>query len=141
MFTYIYVSIIYSYGMPILYPICAFNFILAYWIEKTYLLRFYQKTKEFDQDLPIRSISLIKYVIFLHYLMSCMFCFMSSFLDTLPVYTSHWDTSILIPPSHISLMYTRLYNPLSITIYAFILFLGAYKLNKVDPVEAWIGAI
>ena len=54
-FTYVilFICTIFSFGLPILFPIGAIYFSVAFWCDKLYNLRFYLKTHEFDQSLPI----------------------------------------------------------------------------------------
>lgn len=55
-YTFIFVCLMYSYGIPILYLITFVYFAITYWFEKLWLLRFYKKTREFDEKLPIKSL-------------------------------------------------------------------------------------
>ena len=50
----------FSAGLPILYPVAAFSFIMLYLVYKCLLLKYYSKTSEFTQDLPLRSIDFMK---------------------------------------------------------------------------------
>ena len=51
----------YSSGLPILYPIaCIFNVIL-YWAVKILLLKYHQRTHRFNEELAIQSIHYIKF--------------------------------------------------------------------------------
>ena len=56
--------------MPILYPIGSLYFFLTYWFDKYGLMRFYQKTKEFNEELPIYSVKLFKYAVMIHFTFS-----------------------------------------------------------------------
>ena len=52
--------------MPILYIFgIAFYFVL-YWVYKLLLLKFYQRTNKFNEELPIKSVSYMKIGIILH---------------------------------------------------------------------------
>ena len=53
-FMVIYVCLIFSVGIPFLYPIGMLYFTIIHMLEKYQMLRFYSKTKEFDQEMPIR---------------------------------------------------------------------------------------
>ena len=56
----------YSSGIPILYPIACFFYAVLYWVYKILLLKFYQKTYIFDEELAIFSLKLIKYGLLFH---------------------------------------------------------------------------
>lgn len=50
-----------------MYPIGTVYFVLTYWFDKVCLMRYYQKTKVFNEELPIQSVKLFKYAVFLHF--------------------------------------------------------------------------
>jgi len=52
--------------MPVLYPIAVINFAFLYWIYKALLLKQYQKTTSFNQDLPFVAIYFFKVGLILH---------------------------------------------------------------------------
>lgn len=81
MFTFIFVCLAYSSVMPLLYLIGSFYFFVAIIFEKTYLFRFYQKTKEFDHNLPLKSHKYFKYAIILHMIMRVLFFCLSDILE------------------------------------------------------------
>lgn len=60
----------YSAGLPMLYPIGCLNFFIIYWVYKTLLVKYYQKTISFNQDLPIYSVRYFKYAIYFHIVMA-----------------------------------------------------------------------
>jgi hypothetical protein len=56
----------YSAGLPILYPLaCAFYFGL-YWVYKFLLLKYYEKTTQFNEELPLHVTSWMKVGLFIH---------------------------------------------------------------------------
>lgn len=55
MFVSICVCFMYSLGLPILYPIVALAMVVSYWFNKIMLMRFYQRTYEFNETLPMQS--------------------------------------------------------------------------------------
>lgn len=65
----------YSTGLPILYPITMIYFAFSYFYNKILLLRYYERTVEFDQDLPIISMKLIKVGIYAHYVINYFMIF------------------------------------------------------------------
>lgn len=65
-YTYLWCVLMYSTGLPILYPFaCVFYFVL-YWVYKWLLLKFYARTTKFNQDIPIKSVPWIKVGLFYH---------------------------------------------------------------------------
>ena len=67
-FTTLWSCMTFSAGLPILYPVAAFSFIMLYLVYKCLLLKYYSKTSEFNEDLPLRSIELMKYSVLFHML-------------------------------------------------------------------------
>jgi len=55
MFVSICICLMYSLGLPILYPICFIAMAASYWFNKIMLMRFYQRTYEFNETLPMQS--------------------------------------------------------------------------------------
>jgi hypothetical protein len=56
-----WVTFMYSTGMPITFIISAFNFIIFYWIDKWFLLRFYRIPKNIDEKVINHVIYYLKY--------------------------------------------------------------------------------
>ena len=67
MFVSICVSFMYSLGLPILYPIVALAMIVSYWFNKVMLMRFYQRTYEFNETLPMQSMQMMKVAFIAHF--------------------------------------------------------------------------
>jgi len=67
MFVSICVSFMYSVGLPILYPILAVAMIVSYWFNKVMLMRFYQRTYEFNEALPMQSMQMMKVAFIAHF--------------------------------------------------------------------------
>ena len=65
-FTYLFSVLMFSAGLPILYPFACAAFFVLFWVYKSLLLKFYKKTTNFNQDLPSYSITLVKYGLLLH---------------------------------------------------------------------------
>ena len=60
--------LMYSSGMPILYPIaCIFNIVL-YWMVKILIFKYYQRTSRFNERLAVESLYYIKFGILCHML-------------------------------------------------------------------------
>jgi len=68
MLTVLAVTFLYSGGMPILYPIAALYFFVAYWMDKCLLFCCYRKPIQFDSYLARSSVALYKYILILHIL-------------------------------------------------------------------------
>ena len=56
----------YSTGLPILYPFACVAYFILYWVYKSLLLKYYEKTTRFNEQLPIYSINWIRASILLH---------------------------------------------------------------------------
>ena len=56
----------YSSGLPILYPIACLFYTLAYWVYKTLLLKYYQRTSKFNERLALYSVGYVKYGLLFH---------------------------------------------------------------------------
>ena len=65
-FTYLFSVLMFSAGLPILYPFACAAFFVLFWVYKTLLLKYYKTTTNFNQDLPRYSITLVKYGLLLH---------------------------------------------------------------------------
>lgn len=66
MYTYIFCVLMYSAGIPLLYPITAIFFALFYCVYKFLFLKYYQVTTRFDENLPLLSTEMLKFAIFIH---------------------------------------------------------------------------
>ena len=56
----------YSSGLPVLYPLGCLFYIVLYWVVKILLLKYYQRTSHFNEELAIKSVGYIKYGIIFH---------------------------------------------------------------------------
>lgn len=81
-FTTLWSCMTFSAGLPILYPVAAFSFIMLYLVYKCLLLKYYSKTSEFNEDLPLRSIELMKYSVLFHMLIGAFMVSNSSILTS-----------------------------------------------------------
>ena len=73
MITWLFVVFVYGAGMPILFPLGAFNFFITYWIDKYLLLSHYKKPPMFDIYIVLHVISWFKYALFFHFLITQWF--------------------------------------------------------------------
>lgn len=71
-FTSMMVTMMYSPGLPMLYPIAYLNFVILFWVYKTLLVKYYQKTIAFNQDLPFYTIRYFKISVVIHIIMALM---------------------------------------------------------------------
>lgn len=79
-FTSIFCCLMFSNALPILYPITAFYFLFTYWYDKFCLLKFNQRTKVFNEQLPISSLRRFKYAIGIHMMSSLVFYLSTEFV-------------------------------------------------------------
>jgi len=85
------VCLTYSAGLPIMYIIGTFYFFITYWFDKISLMRYYQKTKVFNEELPIESVKMFKYAIMLHFLFAGVMYSSSRILISEEIDTHHYD--------------------------------------------------
>lgn len=60
----------YSSGLPILYVVGFFTYLIAYWAQKCLFLKYYRKTSTFNQNLAFDTIPLFRFAILMHLVMS-----------------------------------------------------------------------
>ena len=58
----------YSSGIPLLYFIATLSLFWSFWFNKIMLMRWYQKTMEFNEQLPIASMRFMKFAFLMHFL-------------------------------------------------------------------------
>jgi len=56
----------YSTGLPILYPFAALFYFVLYWVYKILLLKYYERTTNFNEELPLFSTKWIKLGLIFH---------------------------------------------------------------------------
>lgn len=62
----VFVTLMYSSGMPVLLPIAAMSFLVSFWVDKYLFLRFYRKPPHYDTRMGMRMTGLLPYAILLH---------------------------------------------------------------------------
>ena len=62
----VYVTLLYSAGLPLLYPIAAAAFTAYYWVDKFLFLRFYRTPPAYSNKLSQWSSSILSYAVILH---------------------------------------------------------------------------
>ena len=55
--------------MPLMYVLGFFHFVICYWVWKWLLFTYFRKSYNFDEIVPLYSLSLMKYAILVHLLM------------------------------------------------------------------------
>ena len=68
MLTLIFVTMMFSAGMPILYPVAVLFFCVTYWFDKCLLLNNHCKPPQYDDYVALKSIYWFKYSLILHVL-------------------------------------------------------------------------
>ena len=61
---------IYSGGLPLLYPLAALSFLAIYWSDKYLLLRSYRKPPLFDNKIALPVLRWFKYALLGHFIIS-----------------------------------------------------------------------
>lgn len=56
----------YSTGMPLLYFFGAIFYTIFYWVYKFLLLKYYQRTSRFNEELPINATGWMRAALLLH---------------------------------------------------------------------------
>ena len=51
LYTFLFLSVVYSGGLPLLYPITALYCLITYWVDKFLLVKLYKKPPNFDIEL------------------------------------------------------------------------------------------
>jgi len=51
LYTFLFLSVVYSGGLPLLYPITALYCLITYWVDKFLLVKLYKKPPNFDLEL------------------------------------------------------------------------------------------
>ena len=64
--TYVIVVMMYSTGLPILYPFSFLFYFANYWVYKILLLKYYRTTTSFNEDLALNSIRYLRFAMIMH---------------------------------------------------------------------------
>lgn len=65
-YTYLWCVLMFSTGMPLLYPFAMIFYIVLFCVYKFLLLKYYQTTNRFNEQLPIESVAYIKSGLLFH---------------------------------------------------------------------------
>jgi hypothetical protein len=68
--TVMFVTLMYGAGMPILYPIACFSFVLSFWIDKYLFINYYRRPPQYDAKLGRRASGTLMYGLLLHLVVS-----------------------------------------------------------------------
>ena len=72
MMSTLFVVLMYSSGMPILYFTGAVFYIVTYWMNKFLLINYYKKSTTLTRTIPIFAIGFMKYALFMHSFVSLL---------------------------------------------------------------------
>ena len=81
LFTTLWSCLCFSAGLPILYPVACLSFLILYWVYKVLLVKYYAKTTQFDEDLPLKTVSFMKYAIIFHMVVAAFMFTNSAIFD------------------------------------------------------------
>lgn len=71
-YTYLWCVLMFSTGMPLLYPFAFTFYIILFLVYKFLLIHYYQKTTQFNHELPMMATQYIKVGIILHIVFSAL---------------------------------------------------------------------
>jgi hypothetical protein len=133
LFMTLWVSMMYSGGLPIIYPLTMINFIGCFWAHKHLLIQFVKRTYEFDESLVNWTLGFFKVAVIFHLFTSLMMFTNHSTLGTTRfeevssgglydklVETLGDDTRML---KYALILQTRLWNPVGFLYGSFIVVL------------------
>ena len=95
--TYVFVTMIYSGGMPLLYPISAAYFFVTYWVDKYLLLTYYQKPPNFSHTMAKEIIYWFKWALFMHFISTSYMYAKPAILSTNPFMKKKYDEETYSP--------------------------------------------
>lgn len=68
----VWVTYLYSSGIPALYAILTLSLFIIYWVDKLQIIYFYKKPKDFGKESILYTINLLKFAIFWHFLIGAI---------------------------------------------------------------------
>jgi len=77
----------FSTGMPLLYPFAMVFYFVLFWVYKLLLLKYYQTTNRFNEQLPIYATEYMKIGVFIHLFIGAL---MLSNSDIIPDHDSKY---------------------------------------------------
>lgn len=112
----------YSAGLPILYPFACVFYMVLYWVYKFLLLKYYEKTTRFNEQLPLYTTNWIKIGLILHGIVGGLMITNSNLLPPDDINKNPEEQYILAYGTFYQKMEIRfLYKPYSV-IYVFFWF-------------------
>jgi hypothetical protein len=84
--TIMFVTIMFSAGLPVLYPVAVIFFTVTYWCDKYLVLRHYKKPPVFDNFLALRTIEWFKYALVMHILVGALMFGNDDILPVVKIY-------------------------------------------------------
>jgi len=88
----------YSSGMPGMYPVACFNYFVIYWVYKVLIVRHYQKTTSFNEDMSKFTINFFRIGAVLHLVIGAFMYTNSSILSSSNIHylavIEHWLFSL-----------------------------------------------
>ena len=89
-----FVCIMYSGGMPFLYPLCLCILLINYWYNKYMLLKYCQRNQTFNEALIINSYSVLKWSFVAHFFMTLKMFERSETLRFRKIESKHFNNVI-----------------------------------------------
>jgi len=86
----------YSGGMPLLYLVCPILLTIMYMYSKYMLIKYCQRSEDFNQSLIINSYKLLKYAFFAHLLMTILMYERCDAFYQLQFPKDHFDDSMQV---------------------------------------------
>lgn len=65
-YTYVFLAIIFSTGLPILYPTVAAYCLVTYWVDKFLLIKFYKQPANYNTELAKGTLWYMKLAFLIH---------------------------------------------------------------------------
>lgn len=118
----------YSSGMPVLYPVGALNFTIIYWVYKVLMIKHYQKTTSFNQDMPKLTINFYRLGVIFHLLVGAFMFTNSNILspanlDLINALEDQLDTLVGLEKNHFFTRFANSIGLLYILFFALVVFL------------------
>ena len=88
---FMWVSFMFSSGLPQLFMVSLINFTLMYWIDKYLILRFYKTPKNYDEKTILFTIDQLKYCFLFHLPIAF---FMITNTNILPAYDDAFEDNV-----------------------------------------------
>ena len=148
MFNAIFICMMYSAGLPLVYPICCLSFVVSYWFNKTMLMRYYQKTIEFNEELPINSMAYMKLAVAIHLIIAFLMLSNPKLLQSEATHERHFDVkyelsdfeeeSIWVTQTIILLIFSLILLLAALVDSFFLPFSDKMMEDLVDKIKAWV---